>query len=320
MAKVGPNTWFRPWAAALLMASLTACARQPEPRQAAEDAAALQPPDSVGALARLIENRRRSFARVSEEKDTLIHTLHTAMLLFNELSELEREIVGAETRRAEVALEPWDERVRDQLNRLRARYTELADGLARTEQRLHQLHGRDAVQRAALDEARRTVADLREDNERKRKRIDDLVARVAVLMSERDAAVALTVARGDTIRTLIEESHVVYWVAGAEDELKRRGLIESVGGRHLLFTRVGETLAPSRTLDVADFERADRRTTAVIDLPDDAEYEIVTGQDPRYADMRTLRQDGRRWRVHDELRITDPRFWEPTRYLILVRR
>lgn len=304
----------------LLVATVAACGQQPESARGADEQETLDPPDSVGALARLIESRRRSFTRVSEEKDTLIHTLHTAMLLFNELSELEREIVGVETRHAEVALEPWDQRVRRQLNRLRARYTELADGLAGTEERLRRLEGRDALQQASLEEVRRTAADLRDDNQRKSARIDELVARVAALTRERDDAVALSVVRADTIRTLVDESHVVYWVAGTEDELKERGLIESVGGRHLLFTRVGEMLAPSRTLDVAHFERADRRSTAVIDLPDDAEYEIVTSQDPRYADGRTLRRAGDRWRVHDQLRITDARFWEPTRYLILVRR
>lgn len=307
-------------AVTLLVAAVAACGQQPESARGADEQETLDSPDSVGALARLIESRRRSFTRVSEEKDTLIHTLHTAMLLFNELSELEREIVGVETRRAEVALEPWDRRVRDQLDRLRGRYAELAGGLARTQERLHRLESRDALQRESLEEARRTAAELREDNESKRARIAELVARVAALTGERDAAVALSVARGDTIRTLVDESHVVYWVAGTEDELKQQGLIETVGGRHLLFTRVGEMLAPSRTLDVAHFERADRRSTAVIDLPDDAEYEIVTSQDPRFADARTLRQAGDRWRVRGELRITDPRFWEPTRFLILVRR
>lgn len=276
--------------------------------------------DSIGVLERTMRNRTGTYERLSEEKDTLIQTLHTAMLLFNELSEVEREIVGEETQPEGEALQPWDNRIRSQLERLRARYQQLGEELSRTEQRLEELRGRDATLRASLAEALSTAANLREDNARKQQLIEQLQLRVEVLTGERDAAVALSVARADTIQNLEERNNTVYWVAGTETELKALGLVESVGGRHMIFTRVGETLAPGRALDPAHFQSIDRRRTQVIDVPEGAEYEIVTPQNMQYADRTTVRGEGKRWFVRGELRVADARFWEPSPFLILVRR
>jgi hypothetical protein len=309
-------------APSLVVAAFTACdvvSASRQPREA-DEVTTLGPEDSIGALTRLIQRRTRTEDRLAEEKDTLLHTLQTAMLLFNELADVEREIVSEEMHPAEGALQPWDDRVRSQLQRLRGRYADLAQALTRAEQRLQDLQGQDRRARAALAEALRTAATLREDNEKKQALIENLSSRVASLTQEKDAAVALSEARADTIRSMADETNTVFWVAGSEDELKRLGLIETVGGRRLLFTRVGERLNPSRSIDPNLFRSIDRRRSHVIHLPDGAEYEILTPQDPALADAATLRTDGERWFVRDELRITDARFWEPNTYLILVRR
>jgi hypothetical protein len=305
--------------AALSASLLAACTRDRPADPAGGFVEAPQGPDSVGALARLVERRTQTFERISEEKDTLIQTLHTAMLLFNELTDVEREIAGEEVRREESGLEPWDQRVRSQLQRLRTRYSDMAGRVSRAEERLRQLEGRDSRLRISLDEALRAAADLRADNERKQTLIDELNQRVAVLTGERDAAVALSVARSDTIQTLVTENNTVYWIAGTQSELKRLGLIEVVGGRSIIFTRIGETLSPSRTLGTENFQSIDRRRSSVIDLPEAGDYEILTKQDLSHADRSTVRRVGQRWLVRGQLRINDPRFWGQTRYLILVR-
>jgi hypothetical protein len=270
------------------------------------------------------ERSDRDYRRVSEEKDTLIQTLQTAMVLFNELTNVEREISGGERERpAEGAeLESWDQRVRGQLDRLRARYGQLASDLSRAERRLRTLEGSDATLRASLADAVRTATAMRQDNQQKQALIDQLAGRLESVTAEKDAAVALSVARADTIQELKVENRSVYWIAGTEEELRRLGMIETVGGRNIVFTRVGETLAPSRGADPSQFDRLDRYSDRLVRLPDDGEYEIITPQKLEYLDANAsaLRLDGRRGFVRHELRVGNPLFWESAPYLILVRR
>ncbi len=280
------------------------------------DETGIQSDDTSSAAIGLLQRRNTNLRRMSEEKDTLIQTLHTAMMLFNELTSVEREIAGAEVLGEEPSLQPWDDRVRLQLDRLRNRYGQLAEDLSRAERRLGQLETRDRTMRASLEEALRNVATLREDNLKKQALIDDLSLRLETLTNERDAAVKLSVARGDTIQALTQLSNTVYWVAGRAEDLRRLGLIQSVGGSLL----GGGVLTASRRLDTAHFQAIDRRQTLVLPMPDVAEYEIVTSQNMVYLDPSTARRGGQRWFVRNELRITDPRFWDPMPYLILVRR
>jgi hypothetical protein len=268
---------------------------------------------------RSLAGRTNAAERLSQEKDTLIHTLRTAMILFNELSALEREIVSEKGQNGGEGIEPWDSRIRGQLVRLRTRYNEMADDIARSQSRLRNLQGRDTRMQASLADALRAAATLREDNTQKQRLIDELSERVGVLTQERDVAVALSVARADTIKHLEVKSSAAYWTAGTAAELKRLGLIETVGGRHLVFTRVGESLSPARDLKSNAFHTIDRRFTRVIDLPDGVDFEIVSQQNVQFADTRTMRRDGARWFVRNELAIRDGRFWDPSPYLILVR-
>jgi hypothetical protein len=291
-------------------------------RSSGEDVAAAA--DTVADPAPPPARSDRDYRRVSEEKDTLIQTLQTAMVLFNELTTVEREISGGERERpAEGAvLESWDQRVRSQLERLRARYGQLAADLSRAERRLRSLEGSDVTLRASLADAVRTATAMREDNEKKQALIDQLASRLESVTAEKDAAVALSVARADTIQELKVENRAVYWIAGTEEELRRMGMIETVGGRNIVYTRVGETLAPSRGADPSQFERIDRYSDRRVELPDDGEYEIITPQKLEYLDANasSLRLDGHRGFVRHELRVGNPLFWESAPYLILVRR
>ncbi|MGH7502199.1 MAG: hypothetical protein ACREL7_10625 [Longimicrobiales bacterium] len=275
--------------------------------------------DSLGDLEREMAGRTQTYERILEEKDTLIATLQTAMVLLGELSTIEREIASGEPAAQEPALEPWDQRVRRQLQSLRSRYADMAGDLSRSESRLRELERSGNATRSALAEALEATARLRADNERKQSLIDQLSERVATLTREKAYVVAQSSARADTIRTLTRVSNTVYWTFGSRDELEALGLIETVGGRQIVFTRVGETLAAARDADLEHFKSIDRRFASVIDLPDDAEYEIVTRQDPAFVEPTSIRRDGDRWFVRDSLRISDVRFWEGSPYLILVR-
>jgi hypothetical protein len=242
------------------------------------------------------------------------------MQLLQELSDVEQEIAAAPVSATPETTTPWDERVRAQLDRLRERYQELETGLARAETRLQELNRGDRTLRASLQDALATADALREDNQRQQARITELTARVQNLVLERDVAVALSAARADTIQQLDTRANTVFWIAGTEQELIDKGLVEKTGGTSLLLARVGETLVARRSLDTEQFHRMDRRETRVIDLPDAAQYEILTKQDIAHLAAGSGVRDGDRWLVRDRFEIADPRFWDPARFLILVRR
>lgn len=308
----------RSLAITIFLACMPACERPGQQAAPLPDDASAS--DSIASLSREMAGRTQTYERILEEKDTLIATLQTAMLLLNELSTVEREIASGQPAVPEPALEPWDQRVRRQLRSLRDRYGDLARDLSRSESRLRELERSGTAARSALAEALETTAELRADNERKQSLIDQLTERVATLTQEKAFAVAQSSARADTIRTLTRATNTVYWITGTRAELEEMGLIETVGGRQIVFTRIGETLAAARDVDLARFESIDRRLANSIDLPDGAEYEIITRQDPAYADPSTVRRDGDRWFATGTLRIRDVRFWDGSPYLILVRR
>jgi len=261
-----------------------------------------------------------AYRALAVEQDTLIRTLQTAMQLLQELGDVEQEIVGGPAIDARETAVPWDERVRTHLDRLRERYQELETGLRRAEARLAELDRGDERLRASLQEALAAADALREDNQRQQARISELTAHVQTLLQERDVAVALSAARADTIRQLDTSANTVYWIAGTEQELIDKGLVEKTGGASLLFARVGETLVARRGLDPEQFHRVDRRETRVIDLPDAARYEIVTKQDIAHLADGSGVRDGGRWYVRERFEIADPSFWDPAKFLILVRR
>jgi hypothetical protein len=300
----------------IVLAMIASCER-PAPQGAP---ASGENADSIAALTRQMQGRTQTYERILEEKDTLIATLQTAMVLLNELSSVEREIASGQPAAPEPALEPWDQRVRRQLQSLRSRYAELGGDLSRAESRLRELERSGAAARNALAEALATTAELRADNQQKQSLIDQLSQRVATLTQEKAFAVAQSSARADTIRTLTRETNTVYWITGTRSELEEMGLVETVGGRQIVFTRIGETLAAARDVDLGRFESIDRRLANTVELPDGAEYEIVTRQDPTFVDPSTIRRDGDRWFVSGTLRIRDIRFWDGSPYLILVRR
>lgn len=258
--------------------------------------------------------------RLAAEQDTLVQTLQTAMVLFNELATLEREVAGGPGLAVEGEVEPWDDRVRGQLERLRGRYADLSGELARSEARLRELQRSDRSLRASLARALRMTDSLQTENARMQLVIDNLTGKIGQLELENTTVTAQSEARSDSITRLVDEKNAAYWIAGSKDELERLGLIDVVGGRQMIFSRIGETFGPSRALKLEYMHAVDRRTTSVIKLPDNAAYEIVTPQNLRFADPSTLAPRGTRSYVRGELRIIDPEFWAHADILILVRR
>ncbi|HET9425239.1 MAG TPA: hypothetical protein VFO55_07710 [Gemmatimonadaceae bacterium] len=221
----------------------------------------------------------------------------------------DREAVTERVRELVARLDSSEARVAS----LRAR----ANTLARRDEQL--------TQQVALYE--KTIADLRDAAERQRAEmqaiIDEQGTRIVALSSKIDTVTQDNVrlageraALSDTVSRLTTERNTVYYVTGTRDELVRKGVLVEEGSRPVLGIFGSRPVAPARTLDPALFTRIDRLRDRMIPLPD-GEFTIVSRQDPGF----TTPGERRDKRIAKSIQVDDPdRFWEPSKFLVLVRR
>ncbi|MEO5568401.1 MAG: hypothetical protein ABIR92_07910, partial [Gemmatimonadaceae bacterium] len=112
------------------------------------------------------------------------------------------------------------------------------------------------------------------------------------------------------------EKNMVFYVIGTRDELIKKGVLVEEGSRRVLGIFGSRPVAPARTLDPAAFTRIDRLRDRVIPLPE-GEFTIVSRQDVAFATPGETRDK----RMSKSLQVDRPdKFWEPSKFLVLVRR
>jgi hypothetical protein len=181
------------------------------------------------------------------------------------------------------------------------------------------------TQQVALYE--KTIADLRETAERQRAEmqaiIDEQGTRIVALTSKVDTVTRDNVrlagertALSDTVSQLTTEMNAVYYVVGTRDELIRKGALVEEGSRRILGILGSRRVAPPRAVDVSVFTRIDRLRDRTIPLPE-GEFTVATRQDLAFATPGEQRGD----RISKSLKVDRPdKFWEPSKFLVLVRR
>lgn len=215
-----------------------------------------------------------------------------------------------------------------------ARVRELVARLDSNESRIASLRARAATfsrrddqltQQVALYE--KTIADLRDAAERQRSEmqsiIDEQGTRIVALSSKIDTVSKDNVrlageraALSDTVSQLTTEKNMVFYVIGTRDELIKKGVLVEEGSRPVLGIFGSRPVAPARTLDPAAFTRIDRLRDRVIPLPE-GEFTIASRQDVAFATPGETRDK----RMSKSLQVDRPdKFWEPSKFLVLVRR
>jgi hypothetical protein len=107
----------------------------------------------------------------------------------------------------------------------------------------------------------------------------------------------------------------VYVVVGTRKELLEKGVLVENGRKRFLVAGT-RPVTPAPDLDPGVFTKLDRRSDTTIFLPDGV-YRIVSRQNGTYA----VPQDWKDGGIVGGLTIENPeRFWDTSRYLILVRR
>jgi hypothetical protein len=224
-------------------------------------------------------------------------------------TQAERDAVTERVRELVARLDSSEARV----STLRAR----ASTLSRRDQQL--------AEQVALYE--KTMGELREAGERQRVEmqaiIDEQSTRIVALTSKVDTVTKDNVrlageraALSDTVSQLTTEKNKVYFVAGTRDELIKKGVLVQEGSRPVLGLFGSRPVVPARTLDPAVFTSLDRLRDRTITLPD-GEYSVVSRQDLAFTTPAEKKDD----RVGKALQIDSPeKFWEPSKFLVLVRR
>lgn len=258
---------------------------------------------------------------VSAEKDSLLQLVTENTRL---MSDIAREIatVTPENERMAVAGESPYQVNRDSLRAMvanvTARVKESEQRLAQSQRRIRNLSNVSDSLKGQIETYQTVVNDLQASIENQKETIVSLNDRIDQLRQENVMLAEAKEAVTDTLREVESEFNTAYYVVGTKDELKEKGIVVEEGGTRFpfIFTRVGETLVPSKELDPALFNAIDIRQTQEIMLPDSTTaYRIVSTQD--LSGLDAAPQDGK---VRGTLRIVNPReFWSQSKFLILVR-
>jgi chromosome segregation ATPase len=302
----------------LVVLAVAAGCSSDKPGSGAKQASKLDKSDSIVALNTQLKARADELQKVSVEKDTLITTLQTAMSLTREIESLQKEMVtrsGKKSAKTDEGVITWDAKVRSQINDIRKRHRQLRDALARANARLKEMTATNTAMAAQLEQAMQTITQLQADNAQQAGRIRELAARLEGLEKDKSQLLAVNKMKTDSIDTLVSDKNRVYWISGTKDSLKQLGVIKQQGGRSLLITRVGETYTPADGLNPAVFHVLDKSHDNQIALPDNADYEIVSPQNVAYAEPVVPKKR----RVKSQLVIKDQKFWDNSKFLILLR-
>lgn len=196
------------------------------------------------------------------------------------------------------------ERVREITTRLKTAETQLAQ----SERRARRLTRTTDSLSTGFTEAKSTIADLVEIVGRQREQVTTLTTQVALLTE-------VTLTLSDSVQRLTSDWNTAYFVVGSREELVRKGVLVEDGRRAIPLLGRREA-TPARELPLQEFTSIDRATIREIPLPrPDRRYRIVSRQNLAHLASSA----GQQGVVTERIAISDAeKFWEPSRYLIVV--
>jgi hypothetical protein len=262
---------------------------------------------------------------LAAEKDSLItEVLETSKFVNGINEELAKARTALVTSAATTDAGTPAERDRAARSAALERVTSLVARLNETEQRLEQsgqrarsLSSRNTTLLRQIEEYKTSIDSLQASALRTetelRGVIDSQSVQIAGLNTQLDTARIVNEQLRDTVGNLTRYKNTVFYIAGTEEELLKKGVVVKEGKKFLFFG--GKQLNPARSLDSSVFTAVDKTTMTTIALPADREYKLVSRQNLSYADTASVR-DGK---LHGQLHISQPEeFWSGSKYLILV--
>lgn len=204
------------------------------------------------------------------------------------------------------------------ITHLVARLDSVQNRLAATRSRVAALTKEDSALVAKVAEYEKSVAELQASAEKERAEFQTVInqktTEIAQLASRIDTLTTVRTALVDTVSQLTNEKNTAYYVVGTKEELIKKGILVAEGGKRF-FVLGGRNVVPARELDPSAFTKVDRLAARQIQLPE-GEYKILSRQNVSFAKPQA-EKDGK---IAGGLTIEQPeRFWETSRFLIIVR-
>jgi hypothetical protein len=290
-------------AALALPVALAACDNKTK-----EQLSTLQVADSV---------RRDSLLAIKNEllNDVLVSTQFVTDIN-NELSQarsLSAKMKAEGTRSGSEGEQLREDRVviLGRIRELVARLDSTEKRLASTRARAQRLAASDSTLARQVAMYEQTITGLKETVERQRAEYEAIIAgkdvEIAGLTKEKESLTG-------TVGELTTEKNTVYVVAGTKEELVKKGVLVSEGGRRFLILG-SRPVQLARSLDPAAFQKLDRTKETHIALPP-GNYTILTRQDTAAA-----KPDARvKGKISGGLEIQEPeRYWAASKFLVLMK-
>jgi len=204
------------------------------------------------------------------------------------------------------------------ISHLVARLDSVQGRLASTRSRVQQLTKEDSALVQRVAEYEKSISELQATAARERADFQSMISQktteIAALNSRVDTLTTVRAALADTVGQLTSEKNTAYYVVGTKDELIKKGVLVAEGGKRFLLVG-GRHVVPARELDPSNFSKIDRLTNRTISLPE-GQYEILSRQNASYAKPQAEKNG----KIAGALTIEQPeRFWETSRFLIIVR-
>jgi uncharacterized phage infection (PIP) family protein YhgE len=204
------------------------------------------------------------------------------------------------------------------ITHLVARLDSVQNRLATARSRVAMLTKQDSALVAQVAAYEKSIADLQASAAKERNDLQAVINKqnteIAGLNSRVDTLNTVRAALTDTVNTLTTQKNTVYYVVGTRDELIQKGVLVAEGRKRFLLVG-GRHIEPARQLDPSAFSKIDRLQNRTIQLPE-GEYEILSRQNVTFAKA----QGGQNGKISGALTIEQPeQFWEPSKFLIIVR-
>jgi predicted nucleic acid-binding Zn-ribbon protein len=204
------------------------------------------------------------------------------------------------------------------ITHLVARLDSVQNRLATARSRVAMLTKQDSALVAQVAAYEKSIADLQASAAKERNDLQAVITKqtteIAGLNSRVDTLNTVRAALTDTVNTLTTQKNTVYYVVGTKDELIQKGVLVAEGRKRLLIVG-SRRIEPARQLDPAAFSKIDRLQNRTIQLPE-GEYEILSRQNVTFAKSA----GGHDGKISGALTIEQPeQFWEPSKFLIIVR-
>jgi uncharacterized phage infection (PIP) family protein YhgE len=204
------------------------------------------------------------------------------------------------------------------ITHLVARLDSVQNRLSAARSRVAMLTKQDSALVEQVAAYEKSIADLQASAAKERNDLQAVINKqnteIAGLNSRVDTLNTVRAALTDTVNTLTTQKNTVYYVIGTKDELIQKGVLVTEG-RKRFFLLGGRHIEPARQLDPASFSKIDRLTDRTIQLPE-GQYEILSRQNVTFAKS----PNGKDGKISGNLTIEQPeQFWEPSKFLIIVR-